>query len=189
MHVTGFERPEDGAWDTTNPNRFYFVTTASNTGHSKLWALDFVDAADQSQGGTIKLLVNGTEGDDHQMWDNFTVSADGKVTLLEDPGNNARDAAVWQYDPSNSQLTKIAQHDPSLFVAGGANFITVDEESSGVIDVSNILGNAGESIFWIPRCIRRRLDRLRMKSKAASYNSFTSTSSNSEQARKNGYAE
>ena len=144
MHVTGFERPEDGAWDTTNPNRFYFVTTASNTGHSKLWALDFVDAADQSQGGTIKLLVDGTEGDDHQMWDNFTVSADGKVTLLEDPGNNARDAAVWQYDPSNSQLTKIAQHDPSLFIAGGANFITVDEESSGVIDVSNILGNAGE---------------------------------------------
>jgi hypothetical protein len=148
-HVTGFERPEDGAWDTQNPNRFYFVTTASNTGHSKLWALDFVNAANQSQGGTIRLLVDGTEGDDHQMWDNITVSADGKVTLLEDPGNNARDAAVWQYDPSNSQLTKIAQHDPSRFVTGGANFITQDEESSGVIDVSSILGNAGEHVFLL----------------------------------------
>jgi RTX calcium-binding nonapeptide repeat (4 copies) len=148
LQVTGFERPEDGAWDTLNPNRFYFVTTASNTGHSKLWALDFVDAADQSKGGNIRLLVDGTEGDDHQMWDNITVSADGKVTLLEDPGNNARDAAVWQYDPSNSELTKIAQHDPSLFVAG-PNFITIDEESSGVIDVSSILGNAGEHVYLL----------------------------------------
>ena len=25
--VTSFLRPEDGAWDTLNPNRFYFVTT------------------------------------------------------------------------------------------------------------------------------------------------------------------
>jgi len=27
-HVTGFERPEDGAWDTIDHNKFYFVTTA-----------------------------------------------------------------------------------------------------------------------------------------------------------------
>src|SRR5262245_3336948 len=43
-HVTGFERPEDGAWDTIDHNKFYFVTTASITGHSKLWELDFTDA-------------------------------------------------------------------------------------------------------------------------------------------------
>src|SRR5262249_39612352 len=91
-HVTGFERPEDGAWDTLNPNRFYFVTTASpanytgpgvNTGgHSKLWELDFVDATDPSKGGTVKLLLDGTEG--QSMLDNISVSADGKITMLED---------------------------------------------------------------------------------------------------------
>jgi RTX calcium-binding nonapeptide repeat (4 copies) len=65
--VTGFERPEDGAWDTLNPNRFYFVTTASpanytgpgtNTGgHSKLWELDFTDAKNPTLGGTVKMLL------------------------------------------------------------------------------------------------------------------------------------
>jgi hypothetical protein len=149
VHATGFERPEDGAWDTINHNRFYFVSTASNTGHSKLWALDFVDAADPTKGGTAKLLIDGTEGDDHQMFDNITVSADGKVTLCEDPGNNARDAAVWQYDPASDKLTKLAQHDPARFVTGGANFITQDEESSGIIDVTHILGNAGEHVYLI----------------------------------------
>lgn len=148
-HVTGFERPEDGAWDTVNTNRFYFVSTASNNGHSKLWQLDFVDAKDPTKGGTAKLLIDGTEGDDHQMWDNLTVSKDGKITLQEDPGNNARDAAVWQYDPANGSLTKIAQHDPSRFVSGGANFVTQDEESSGIIDVTDILGNAGEHVYLL----------------------------------------
>src|SRR5262249_4729217 len=70
-HVTGFERPEDGAWDTIDHNRFYFATTASPTGHSKLWELDFVDAKDPSLGGTVKMLLDGTEG--QKMFDNISV--------------------------------------------------------------------------------------------------------------------
>src|SRR5262249_19545847 len=125
-HVTGFERPEDGAWDTLNPNRFYFVTTASPAnytgpgvnagGHSKLWQLDFVDAKDQSSGGTVKLLLDGTEG--QSMLDNISVSPDGKITMLEDVGNNARLGRVWQYDPSNDPLTQLAVHDSSRFLTG-----------------------------------------------------------------------
>jgi hypothetical protein len=38
--VASFLRPEDGAWDTINPDRFYFVTTNSFTQPSQLWALD-----------------------------------------------------------------------------------------------------------------------------------------------------
>jgi hypothetical protein len=148
-HATGFERPEDGAWDTIDHNRFYFVTTASIDGHSKLWELDFTNAADPSLGGTVKLLVDGTEGDGHRMWDNITVSPDGKITLQEDTGNDAHDAAIWQYDPLTSALTKLAEHDPSRFTSGGPNFITIDEESSGVLDVSDILGNAGEHVYLL----------------------------------------
>ncbi|HEX6869764.1 MAG TPA: hypothetical protein VF163_01590, partial [Micromonosporaceae bacterium] len=33
---TGWDRPEDGAWDPNNPNDFYFVTTANMTKHSRL---------------------------------------------------------------------------------------------------------------------------------------------------------
>jgi hypothetical protein len=90
--VTSFIRPEDGAWDTLNSNRFYFVTTnAFDTPAarhpSQLWAVDFVDAANPDAGGTIKLLLDGSQG--QNMFDNITVDTHGVVTLLEDVGNNA----------------------------------------------------------------------------------------------------
>ncbi len=145
--VTSFLRPEDGAWDTLNPNRFYFVTTDAFNAPSRLWALDFNDASNPAAGGTIKLLLNGTEG--QQMFDNLTVDANGKIVLCEDVGNNAHLGKVWQYDPATDKLTQLAEHDPSRFISGGANFLTQDEESSGVIDVSHILGNAGENVYLI----------------------------------------
>ena len=145
--VTSFLRPEDGAWDTLNPNRFYFVTTGAFDQPSRLWAADFTDASNPAAGGTIKLLLNGTEG--QQMLDNMTVDAHGKVILQEDVGNNAHLGKVWQYDPSTDSLTQLAQHDPDRFLTGGADFLTQDEESSGVIDVSHILGNAGENVYLV----------------------------------------
>jgi hypothetical protein len=147
LGVTSFLRPEDGAWDTLNPNRFYFVTTNAFNAPSQLWAADFNDASNPSAGGTIKLLLNGTEG--QQMFDNITVDAQGRVTLCEDVGNNARLGKVWQYDPVTHALSELAQHDASRFTTGGANFLTQDEEASGVIDVSHILGNAGENVYLI----------------------------------------
>jgi len=145
--VTSFLRPEDGAWDTLNPNRFYFVTTASINGPSRLWALDFTDAKDPAAGGTISLLLNGTEG--QKMFDNITVDAHGKLVLCEDVGNNAHLGKVWQYDPATDKLTQLAEHDPSRFLSGAANYLTQDEEASGVIDISHILGNAGENVYLI----------------------------------------
>ena len=90
------------------------------------------------------------------MFDNITVSQDGKITLCEDPGNADRVAKVWQYDPATASLTELAHHDPARFDPNlngpgqpGPNFVTKDEESSGVVDISNILGNAGEHTFLI----------------------------------------
>jgi hypothetical protein len=140
-------RPEDGTWDTINPNRFYFVTTNAINAPSQLWAADFNDAANPAAGGTIKLLLDGSEG--QQMFDNLTVDSHGKVTLQEDVGNNANLGKVWQYDPASDTLSQLAAHDSSRFLAGGSNFLTQDEESSGVIDISHILGNAGENVFLV----------------------------------------
>ena len=83
------------------------------------------------------------------MFDNITVNAQGKIILQEDVGNNAHLGKVWEYDPSTDSLTQLAQHDPSRFLSGGANFLTQDEESSGVIDVSHILGSAGENVYLV----------------------------------------
>ena len=149
--VASFLRPEDGAWDTVNHDRFYFVTTNAFDQPTQLWAMDFKDASKPELGGTIKLLVNGNEnGADHpQMFDNITVTAQGTVILCEDVGNNAHLGKVWEYDPATDQLAQLAQHDPARFLTGGANFLTQDEESSGVLDVSHILGNAGENVYLI----------------------------------------
>jgi hypothetical protein len=145
--VAGFLRPEDGAWDTVNPDRFYFVTTNNFTSPSQLWALDFVDASNPALGGTIKLLLDGSEG--QKMLDNLTVDGLGNVLLQEDPGNQTHLAKIWQYNPETDTLNELATHDPDRFVSGGSSFLTQDEESSGIIDVTDILGSAGEQVFLL----------------------------------------
>jgi Ca2+-binding RTX toxin-like protein len=148
--VTEWLRPEDGAWDTINPNRFYFATTASTTTPSRLWALDFVDATDPSTGGTYKALLDGTEG--QVMFDNITVSPDGTLILQEDPGNFAAAAKIWHYDPSTDVLTEIARHDSARFGDTGISAtspFTIDDETSGVIDVTDMLGSATTKAFLV----------------------------------------
>ena len=44
-------------------------------------------------------------------------------------------------------MTELAQHDPDRFATGGSNFLTKDEEASGIIDVTDILGSAGQNVF------------------------------------------
>jgi 2',3'-cyclic-nucleotide 2'-phosphodiesterase (5'-nucleotidase family) len=132
--VTNWLRPEDGAW-SKDGKTFYFVTTATSTSASRLWALDFTNPANPEAGGTVKLLLNGSEG--QVMLDNMTVADDGSILLQEDPGNNARLAKIWRYNPATDTLVELAQHNPALF--SGANPITLDEESSGIVDISSFL--------------------------------------------------
>lgn len=135
LGVTKFLRPEDGHWDPRDPSRFYFVTTASFSGPSRLWRLNFADPADPARGGTIDMLLDGTEG--QRMMDNLTVDRRGGVIVQEDPGNQAHLARIHRYDIASDTLTTVAEHDPARFSPGGR---TTDEESSGIIDVGDILG-------------------------------------------------
>ena len=45
------QRIEDGAWDPSHPNDFYFVTTASFSGNSRLWRMRFADIRNPEKGG------------------------------------------------------------------------------------------------------------------------------------------
>jgi hypothetical protein len=74
------------------------------------------------------------------MFDNIAVSESGQVFIEEDPGNNAYVAKQWLYDIDSGKLVQIARHDPDRFLSGSPGFLTQDEESSGVIDASDILG-------------------------------------------------
>ncbi len=136
--VTKFLRPEDGAWDPANPADFYFVTTNSFTTPSKLWRLRFTDIANPENGGTITAILDGTEG--QKMMDNIGISGSGQILIQEDIGNQAPLGKIWQYNLSNKQLTVLAEHDGSRFLTGGSNFLTQDEEASGIIDAQSILG-------------------------------------------------
>jgi hypothetical protein len=69
--------------------------------------------------------------------------------LQEDVGNNAILGRVWEYDPATDSLTLLGQHDPDRFLTGAPNFLTQDEESSGIIDVTDILGSAGQSAYLL----------------------------------------
>jgi hypothetical protein len=129
--VTNFQRPEDGAWDPNDPSKFYFVTTASATTNSRLWRLNFNDPADPAAGGTIDMLLDGSEG--HRMLDNMTVNDRGQVIMQEDVGGNPRLSKIWVYDIAGDELTEVAEHDPNRFLTGGSEFLTQDEESSGII--------------------------------------------------------
>jgi hypothetical protein len=154
---TKFLRPEDGAWDKKNSNRYYFVTTdqldaakdgnintditAGQVGRSRLWALTFKDSSKPELGGNIEMLLDGTSAKgDYQMFDNMTVNNDGTLVLQEDVGRNQHNGKIWKYDPKTGSMTKLAGFDPLLFGdIGKVGTITKDEESSGVIDITNIL--------------------------------------------------
>lgn len=136
--VTSFQRPEDGAWDPRSPRDFYFVTTASFSGNSRLWRLRFDDPANPAAGGVIDMLLDGTEGP--KMMDNIGLNRRGQVLIQEDPGNQAHIAKIWRYVIASDSVTEVAQFDPDRFTPGAPGFLTQDEESSGIIDVQQIMG-------------------------------------------------
>jgi hypothetical protein len=142
--VTLFNRPEDGAWDPSKPNDFYFATTASFDDPSRLWRLRFNDPANPVAGGTISMLLEGTETggtlERYHMLDNMTVNGRGQAILQEDPANQMYLARVWQYDLASDTLASVARADPARFEPPTPDPFNRNEESSGVIDASDILG-------------------------------------------------
>jgi hypothetical protein len=140
--VTNFLRPEDCAWDPNNPNVFYFAITDT----ARLYRATFTDITNPLLGGTITAVLDGSEG--QRSLDNITVAA-GKVILQEDPGGSSRLARIWQYDIASDSLTQLAAFDPARFSSGGSGYITTSEESSGVLDVTALLGDSDTRAYLL----------------------------------------
>jgi len=140
--VIRMQRCEDGAWDPRpkKQNDFYFVTTASLTNNCRLWRLRFDNVERPELGGTIEIMLRGDEG--HRMLDNVTIDRLGRIVMDEDPGNADRIAKIWLYSIDTRELIQVAAHNPRFFdgAAVSPDFITIDEESSGIIDAAEILG-------------------------------------------------
>lgn len=136
--VTQFLRPEDAAWDPSNPNDLYFNTTNAFGSNSRLWRVRFNNIANPTAGGTITAVLDGSEG--QQMLDNMAIDNYGHIILVEDVGGNAHIGKTWQYTIATDALVQVGRHDTTRFLNGSANFLTQDEEATGQLDVQGILG-------------------------------------------------
>jgi hypothetical protein len=82
-----FARPEDGAWDPDRLGHFWFATTASFSGVTKLWRLEFDDLLNNpTRGGKAFVVVQGQAGNSSgalgrpKMMDNVAVHK-GRVLM------------------------------------------------------------------------------------------------------------
>lgn len=155
-------RVEDGSFDPSNPEDFYFVTTESNKDPKAtapnpltpavsrdggaLWRLRFNDLANPSEGGTLELLLDGSEVPYLSKPDNITVDGAGNVLIQEDPGNNAQVARIVAYRIEDGSIGTVAKFKDEFFAEGAKSFITKDEESSGIIDVTNLFSKGSSDL-------------------------------------------
>jgi hypothetical protein len=141
LGATGFARPEDGAWDTLNPKMFWFATTDKVGGDSRLMRIVFDDIANLQLGGTFETILRAQDVG-AEMFDNLTVDIDGRILLQEDPGNNPRLASIWLFEPKQGKVNKLFEAAPALFNVDAEGFMTMDEEQSGIIEVTEIFHQA-----------------------------------------------
>jgi hypothetical protein len=163
-------RIEDGHWDPNSPNDFYFVTTqggfTSGSGVNGLdtgglWRLRWDNIENPDAGATLTLLLDGSETIPGFMApgvpepkfnkpDNMAIDTHGNLLLQEDPGNVNHIARIVAYRISDGALGVVARFDPALFSAGATGAplpqLTIDEESSGIIDTKDFLGD-GTFVF------------------------------------------
>ena len=160
-------RVEDGHFDPKNPKDFYFITTESNKDPKAtapnpatptvsrdggaLWKLSFTDLSNPAKGGTLTMLLDGSEVPYLSKPDNLAIDDLGNVLIQEDPGNNAAVSRVVAYRIKDGKIGVLAKFKDSMFATGGAAFITQDEESSGVVDVTDMLkkGKGDKSHYYM----------------------------------------
>jgi len=147
-------RIEDGHWDPKNRNDFYFLTTEGGDRTTTfpfprdgggLWLLRWANIDQPELGATLTLILDGSEeigpGEPklHNP-DNMVIDRHGNVLIQEDPGGSAHLARIVAYRIKDGTLGVVARFDPSRFSLGGSQFMTQDEESSGIVDTEKLFG-------------------------------------------------
>jgi len=149
---TIMSRVEDGNWDPKNPNDYWFVTTESNKDAKAtapnpqspqiprdggaLWRLRFNDVKNPLAGASLTLMLDGSEAPYLNKPDNITIDDLGNILIQEDPGNNAHVSRLVAYRIADGKVGTVAKFKDQYFAPNGSQPITLDEESSGVVDAT-----------------------------------------------------
>jgi len=84
------------------------------------------------------MLLDGSEEPLLSKPDNIVVDNVGNILIQEDPGNNAHVSRVVAYRIKDGKLATVAKFKEIYFNSANVEtFITQDEESSGIIDVTD----------------------------------------------------
>lgn len=160
---------EDIAINPVNKNELWFTTKSSGgaatapsqiaaqtkdaAGNARdgggVWKITFEDIAKPQLGAKIELVLDGSEAGLLNMPDNLDFDSTGRYLMIqEDPGKNAALTRLLAYDTTDKKIAVIAQfkkayHSPTET----ATFLTLDEESSGIINVTSIFGGTGATFF------------------------------------------
>lgn len=155
---TSLARVEDGAFDPNNPRDYYFITTESNKDKNAtaldpnnklvtkrdggaLWRLRLADAKNPAKGGELTMLLDGSEAPYMNKPDNLEVDGFGNILIQEDPGNNPQIERMFAYRIKDGKVAVLTQFKTSMFskAAASTEFITEDEEQSGILNVTSLL--------------------------------------------------
>lgn len=179
---TTFSRVEDGEWDPKNPNVYYFLTTQStkdpiatvpnpatptvSRDGGALWRLTFKDVKNPMKGASLEMLLNGGETPYLSKPDNLAIDESGHILIQEDPGNNAHLARVVAYRISDGKLGVVAQFDKQYFATDATTPITIDEESSGMVNANAFLKKSGDnaSYFFFNAQVHATTSKARLES-------------------------
>ena len=155
---TALARVEDGAFDPRNPRDYYFLTTESNGTKAAttldpmnplvtkrdggaMWRLRLTDVKNPALGGSITMVLDGSEAPYLNKPDNLEIDGMGNILIEEDPGNNPQLERMFAYRMSDGAITVLTQFKAHMFskAASDSAFITEDEEQSGVLNVTSLL--------------------------------------------------
>jgi hypothetical protein len=97
------------------------------------------------------MLLDGSEDVFMSKPDNMAIDLKGNILIQEDPGGNDAVARIVAYRISDGALGVVAKFKDQYFKKGGAEFITNDEESSGIIDVTSFLkkGSSDKATYFM----------------------------------------
>jgi autotransporter-associated beta strand protein len=166
LKVTQFARPEDAQW--VDEDSLVFATTGATVNGvanvtAKIYQLDFNSDATNgilTTGGAIKVVVDsknimGLDGAAARSFDNLTIGDDNKLYIQEDPGNSSYVAKHWIVDHTlgtqaqrEASAVQIFESDRTRFTTGGTLYQTLDEEHSGIVDITSIVNDGIVGSQW-----------------------------------------